>query len=119
LNRKVNYDQLNRLANAVNPIPTNPTETYTYDPVGNRTDSDQNGPSTFNTANHLLEDATFTYVYDANGNQIQKTDKVTGAYTLFQYDAENKLIRVVREDGSIVNYKYDGLGRRVEKEIVR
>jgi len=24
---------------------------------------------------------------------------------------------VVREDGSIVNYKYDGLGRRIEKEV--
>ncbi len=117
MNRKVNYDQLNRLANAVNPIPTNPTETYTYDPVGNRTNSNQNGLSNFNIGNQLTDDADFTYVYDNNGNLTQKTNKSTSAFTLYQYDAENKLIRVVREDSSIVNYKYDGLGRRIEKEV--
>jgi RHS repeat-associated protein len=111
------YDALNRLVNAANPIPTNPTETYTYDPVGNRTDSNQNGLSNFNAGNQLTDDADFTYDYDANGNQIQKTDKVTGAFSLFEYDAENKLIRVVRDDGSLVNYKYGGLGRRIEKEV--
>jgi len=54
---------------------------------------------------------------DNNGNLTQKTNNVTSAFTLYEYDAENKLIRVVREDGSIVNYKYDGLGRRIEKEV--
>jgi len=54
---------------------------------------------------------------DNNGNLTQKTNKTTSAFTLYEYDAENKLIRVVREDGSIVNYKYDGLGRRIEKEV--
>ena len=57
------------------------------------------------------------YTYDLNGNLTQKTNKSTSAFTLYEYDAENKLIRVVREDGSIVNYKYDGLGRRIEKEV--
>ena len=47
----------------------------------------------------------------------QRTNNTTSAFTLYEYDAENKLIRVVREDGSIVNYKYDGLGRRIEKEV--
>jgi len=54
---------------------------------------------------------------DNNGNLTQKTNNSTSAFTLYEYDAENKLIRVVREDGSIVNYKYDGLGRRIEKEV--
>jgi len=54
---------------------------------------------------------------DNNGNLIQKTNKTTSAFTLYEYDAENKLIRVVREDGSIVNYRFDGLGRRIEKEV--
>ena len=111
------YDTLNRLVQATNPIPTNPLETFTYDAVGNRTDSNQNGLSNFNQANQLQDDADFTYSYDNNGNQIQKTNNTTSAFTLYEYDAENKLIRVVREDGSIVNYKYDGLGRRIEKEV--
>jgi len=111
------YDTLNRLIQATNPLPTNPLESFTYDEVGNRTDSNQNGLSNFNLANQLQNDANFTYTYDNNGNQIQKTNKSTSAFTLYEYDAENKLIRVVREDGSIVNYKYDGLGRRIEKEV--
>jgi YD repeat-containing protein len=30
------YDTLNRLVQATNPLPTNPLETFNYDPVGNR-----------------------------------------------------------------------------------
>jgi len=111
------YDTLNRLTQAVNPLPTNPLESFTYDPVGNRTNSNQNGASTFNVANQLFEDSAFTYQYDANGNLIQKRDKISGIITTYEYDAENKLVRVVTA-GKTVNYRYDGLGRRVEKETV-
>jgi len=111
------YDTLNRLVQATNPLPSNPLESFTYDEVGNRINSNQNGASTFNDANQLEGDANSTYTYDNNGNLIQKTNKTTSAFTLYEYDAENKLIRVVREDGSIVNYKYDGWGRRIEKEV--
>ena len=111
------YDALNRLVEAMNPLPSNPLESFTYDDVGNRVDSNQNGISTFNVANQLSEDAEFTYTYDANGNQIQRTDKATLLSTQFEYDAENQLIRVVREDGSIGNYEYDGLGRRIKKDV--
>lgn len=72
------YDTLNRLIEAINPLPTNPLESFTYDAVGNRTNSNQNGTSTFNAANQLLDDTKFTYQYDANGNQIRKTNKTTG-----------------------------------------
>ena len=84
--------------------------------MGNRVDSNQNGASIFNDGNQLTEDADFTYQYDNNGNLIQKTDKSTSAITLFEYDADDKLIRVASLDKT-VNYKYDGLGRRVEKEV--
>ncbi len=108
---------MNRLTQAVNPLPSNPLETFNYDPVGNRTNSNQNGLSTFNQANQLLEDANFTYQYDNNGNQTRKTAKVGGAFTNYEYDAENKLVRVVI-NGTTANYKYDGLGRRIEKEVI-
>ena len=75
------YDALNRLTQAINPLPTNPLENFTYDAVGNRTNSNQNGASTFNQANQLLEDANFTYQYDNNGNMTRKTAKVGGAVT--------------------------------------
>ncbi len=109
------YDSLNRLTEAINPLPTNPLESLTYDEVGNRIDSNQNGASTFNDANQLEQDGNFTYTYDNNGNLTQKAD--TGLMsTFYEYDAENKLIRVASMDKT-VNYKYDGLGRRVEKEV--
>ena len=38
-------DALNRLAQAVNPLPPNPLETFNYEPVGNRINSNQNGSS--------------------------------------------------------------------------
>ena len=110
------YDTLNRLVEAVNPLPSNPLESFTYDPVGNRVNSNQNGSSTFNTANQLLEDANFTYQYDNNGNLTLKTPKTPGPFTSYEYDAENKLVRAVT-NGTTANYKYDGLGRRVEKEV--
>ena len=111
------YDTLNRLVQAINPLPGNPLENYAYDAVGNRTNSNQNGASVFNQGNQLLEDTNFTYQYDNNGNMTRKTAKVGGAVTTYDYDAENKLIRV-GTTGKTVNYKYDGLGRRVEKEVV-
>ena len=111
------YDALNRLTQAINPLPTNPLENFTYDVVGNRTNSNQNGASTFNQANQLLEDANFTYQYDNNGNMTRKTAKAGGAVTQYEYDAENKLVRV-GTGAKTANYKYDGLGRRVEKEVI-
>ena len=111
------YDVLNRLTQAVNPLPTNPLETFNYDPVGNRTGSNQNGASIFNQANQLLEDANFTYQYDNNGNLTRKTAKLGGAITQYEYDADNKLVRVVSPSNT-ANYRYDGLGRRVEKEVI-
>ena len=111
------YDTLNRLTQAVNPLPTNPLETFNYDPVGNRTNSNQNGASTFNSANELDEDGNFTYQYDNNGNMTRKTPKVGGAVTTYEYDAENKLVRVVSPTNT-ANYRYDGLQRRVEKEVI-
>ncbi len=46
-----------------------------------------------------------------------KTAKVGAAVTNFEHDAENKLVRVVSPSNT-ANYKYDGLGRRVEKQVI-
>ena len=68
-------------------------------------------------ANQLLQDRDFIYQYDDNGNLTRKTAKVGGQITSYEYTAENQLVRVV-SNGTTVNYKYDGLGRRVEKEVI-
>ena len=64
-----------------------------------------------------MEDADFTYQYDNNGNMTRKTAKVSGAVTQYEYDAENRLVRVASPSNT-ANYRYDGLGRRVEKEVI-
>ncbi len=47
----------------------------------------------------------------------RKTAKLGGAITQYEYDADNKLVRVVSPSNT-ANYRYDGLGRRVEKEVI-
>src|SRR5262249_43032610 len=59
----------------------------------------------------------FTYQYDNNGNMTRKTAKAGSTVTSYEYDAENKLATVMTGTKT-VNYRYDGLGRRVEKEVV-
>ncbi len=54
-----------------------------------------------------------TYTYDANGNLSQK---VEGADTWgYEWNAENQLTRVTKNSVEQARFKYDPLGRRVEK----
>lgn len=64
----------------------------------------------------LTEDDDFTYAYDANGNLTSKTAKVGGAVTTYAYDASNRLTSVTRPDTSVVSYRYDALGRMIERD---
>jgi RHS repeat-associated protein len=116
------YDNLNRLIEAIRPLPANPLETFNYDPVGNRLRRDgQTTDAIFDAANRLREDQRFCYEYDDNGNLTKKTVKVgnacTGDVTMYTYDAENRLIRIDLPGGGIAKYRYDGLGRRIEKSV--
>jgi RHS repeat-associated protein len=110
------YDTLDRLTSASHPLLATP-QAFAYDAVGNRT---TNGSLT-NAGNQLTADATHSYQYDDNGNLTRKTLLATGNFTVYSYDAENRLTKV--EDFAAGNptafatstYRYDGLGRRIEK----
>jgi RHS repeat-associated protein len=102
------YDNTYQLTQATHPVP--PTEQFSYDPVGNRLGT------TVDLNNALLEDSEFTYTYDYNDNLIQKVKKSNGETTTFTYDYENRLIRV-QYPGMDAQYKYDALGRRIEKSV--
>ena len=68
--------------------------------------------------NRLFEDDQFTYTYDNNGNLETKTNKTTPTeVTTYHWDAQDQLIQIDRPDSTTVTYKYDGLGRRIEKNV--
>ncbi len=102
------YDDLYRLTSA-----TLPTEAFTYDPVGNR------NPASliYDAANRLLDDGQFTYTYDDNGNLVTKTNKSNPSdIVTYSYNVENQLISI-QYPASSIEYRYDGLGRRIEKNV--
>lgn len=72
-------------------------------------------------ANRLTEDDAFCYAYDANGNLTWKTAKVSGActgeVTTYTWDAQDRLVRIDFPDLSVAAYRYDGFGRRIEKDV--
>ncbi len=114
-NRTHNYDVLQRLKTGGT---TTNAETYEYDLVGNRTTSFLSSNHNHDDLNRLTEDDQYIYTYDNNGNLETKTDKATPAdVTTFHWDAQDQLIQIDRPDGTTVTYKYDGLGRRIEKDV--
>ena len=111
------YDGLYRLLSANHPAGGAPAETYAYDSVGNRTSSHLSAAYAYDTANRLTADAVYDYGYDANGNLIRKTERTTGKVTNYTYDAENQLTGIAFSDGTSAAYRYDGIGRRIEKNV--
>lgn len=90
--------------------------------MGNRLNRDgQVVDSSFDAVNRLIEDEQFCYAYEANGNLETKTAKVagncTGGVTTYAWDAENRLVRIDFPDLTFAAYRYDGVGRRIEKDV--
>jgi len=63
--------------------------------------------------NKLTSTANGTYTYDNNGNLLSKTDSL--GTTTFTWNEENQLTQVSLPGGLTVNYKYDGLGRHIQR----
>ncbi len=91
-----------------------------FDSEVNRTASHLSASHVTDIANRLTEDDAACYAYDANGNLESKTAKVggacTGGVTGYTYDAQDQLTRIDFPDLSFAAYRYDGLGRRIEKD---
>lgn len=110
-NHAYGYDLLNRLTTAAHT--SQPAESYTYDVVGNRTASQSSAAYSYQPFNRLTATDAASYSYDNNGNLISKTDG-TGT-TTFTWSEENRLTQVSLPTGVTVNYKYDALGRRIQR----
>jgi RHS repeat-associated protein len=105
------YDAVDRLTSATHSSVAN--ESYAYDSVGNRTSSQLSSSYSYQPFNRLANTSTANYSYDANGNLTSKTD--SSGTTQFAWDFENRLKQVTKANGNIVTYKYDALGRRIER----
>ena len=107
------YDSASQLTRATHPA--SPVEAFTYDAVGNRLSSTDYPQWIYDANNRLTGFNGTAYTHDENGNIITKTD-ATGT-TAYTYDSENKLTRIDFPGGGFVEYVYDGLGRRIEKNV--
>lgn len=106
------YDKIYELTQVVQG--TNTTESYSYDPVGNRTASLGVPSYTTNSSNEMTANSNASYAYDYNGNTTSKTDS-TGT-TNYAWDFENRLTQVTLPGtGGTVSFKYDPFGRRIYK----
>ncbi len=106
------YDPLYELTQVTQA--TNTTESYTYDPVGNRLSSLGVSPYAVNSSNELTSTPSATYTYDNNGNTLTKV--TSAGTTTYVWDYENRLTSVTLPGtAGTVAFKYDGLGRRVQK----
>lgn len=108
--RSFSYDSNDRLTSVSAP---GGNESYGYDAVGNRTSSHLSATYGYQALNKLASTASASYTYDNNGNLLSKTDG-SGTRTS-SWESENRLKQVTLPGGLIVNYKYDALGRRIQR----
>ncbi|HKV61868.1 MAG TPA: hypothetical protein VJO16_08145 [Candidatus Acidoferrum sp.] len=93
---------------------TNTTESYSYDPVGNRTASLGVASYTTNASNEMTANSNASFTYDDDGNTASKTDS-TGT-TNYSWDFENRLTSVTLPgSGGTISFAYDPFGRRIKK----
>jgi RHS repeat-associated protein len=106
------YDNIYELTGVTQNSTT--TESYTYDPVGNRLSSLGVSPYTNNSSNELTSTPNATYTYDYNGNTLTKV--VGSNTTTYAWDFENRMTSVTLPgSGGTVSFKYDPFGRRIYK----
>lgn len=78
-----------------------------------RTNSHRSSTYGYQPNNRLTSTDTASYLYDNNGNMTAKSDGA--GTTQFQWDFENRLTNVVTPSVGSVTYKYDALGRRIQR----
>jgi RHS repeat-associated protein len=106
------YDSIYELTQAKQGTST--TETYSFDPVGNRTASLGVSSYTNNSSNELTSTSNATYTYDNNGNTLTKV--VGSNTTQCFWDYENRMSSVTLPgSGGTVSFKYDPFGNRIYK----
>ncbi len=116
------YDELYRLTQASHSQTLSP-ECYSYDGVGNRTAfaaalCPPPLPNyAYDDANRItLDHLNEIYTHDQDGNMVQVQAGI--GTTNYCFDAENQLTKSLLPAGTTITFRYDGLGRRIEKNEV-
>jgi len=120
-----NYDTQDHLTSAAytaaagGSAPIQTDETYSYDPLANRTSSATTASYTYNANNQLTQAGSTSYTYDENGNTLSQTDANNAANTRsYRYDTDNRLTEVHDASNAIIaSYRYDPFGRRISKTL--
>ena len=86
------------------------TENYSYDAVGNRLSSTGVPTYSYNSSNEVTSNSSGSYTYDNNGNTL--TDASGKSYT---WDFDNRMVSAMVPGTGTVAFKYDPLGRRIQK----
>jgi RHS repeat-associated protein len=113
--RTYDYDDLFRLTGEAVSGAFNYAKVFTYDPVGNRLRQVTTGfgaadvSYTYDTRDRLLTEGAQAYSWDDNGNLISKDAEAT-----YFWDFENRLVKVQKVDGTVVEHLYDPDGNRVQ-----
>lgn len=117
------YDSAQRLLAATHSQPAfQPNEFYQYDAVGNRVASHISNAylysyMTTGVGTRLMQDQQFTYQYDKEGNLVSQSDRMSGAYTVYNYDYRNRITTILfMTAGALAGsfqYAYDALDRRI------
>jgi RHS repeat-associated protein len=116
--RVYGYDGIDRLTSETVTGATAYTRTFTYDAVGNRTVQTKTGIGTgtsnytYDTRDRLLTENATTYAYDTNGNLTSKSGEAT-----YTWNLDDRLIKVVKSDGTTVENIYDADGNRVQTKV--
>ena len=120
------YDAQNQLLSAA--YPDGSSETFFYDPVGNRTSlvavasgglSTNTTTYTYGSGNRLLADAsattTNTYAYDGAGRLTNHV--VNGLPRTIAYDFQGRMTTLTDTNGSVFRYTFDAEGNRRSQSL--
>ncbi|UHA73171.1 DUF6531 domain-containing protein [Paenibacillus sp. 481] len=86
------------------------------DEVGNLYSSGHRTDREYGAGGRLLKFEGSSYDYDGEGNLIEKVEP-NGTYWRYEYFGNGMMSKVVRPDGQEVTFKYDSIGRRIEKHF--
>ncbi|KAF0125552.1 MAG: YD repeat-containing protein [Elusimicrobia bacterium] len=107
------YDLANRLIRADGPMAA---ETFAYDDNGNRLADKEAKDYVYDAANRIQANNLYTFDHDLSGNLTGRTNKNDSTTITYAYNPEQQLSEVITPEHT-VQYKYDPLGRRIEKTV--